>query len=391
MDFEEIDDFPEEVKAKFKSGDVEEVDEFPDTMLHVGDGPDVPMSQWAEVFGPAIDRALSKDLTAIDAVASGLAQGMTSKFDDEIIGFMRTLVEDAEDDGLDDETFEERYNIKRNEVRKYNELLAKKFPGIVGTGEVVGFGATLPKSVAAAGAKGFANMAGRGAVWGAGEAEEIEDIPREAMIGAAEGLVAQGVTRGLAKGVGKTFPKAGSALAKAGTKFDDKAEQFVKSGIPRGVDKVSKFVPESARKSIMEGTRGVTDPAVKGLVDTLAARGMAGMAKKIEDAYVKNPDEFLKRFAGRAGAAWATGGTSVTAELGARATGKGLKWGGKGMHEIGKLVDDPEYLLQKTRNSKYYKMLVTAVNQGNLNAVVHQLLQEQDFRDIVGYETGDQE
>lgn len=159
---------------------------------------------------PATDKVIDSPKPSMaGGIARSLAQGASFGFADEAEAAIRALVDN--DDGED---FSSSYRRNRDQVRQELELFREANPGIALTSEVIGgfavpgFGAakTVAKgaTLAARVARGAAVGAGTGAVFGAGTAKEVEEVPFESTKGAAFGA-----------GVGAALPLAGAAISTA--------------------------------------------------------------------------------------------------------------------------------------------------------------------------------
>lgn len=123
-----------------------------------------------------------------EAFVRGVGQGVTLGFRDEIAGALQTLLDKLR--GGDDPGYEAR----RDEARQADAAAKQAHSGYFGAGKFVGDVGTLAiPGVAEGGVLAQAGkMALLGGASGVGEAEKAEDIPAEALKGAAAGGVAGG-------------------------------------------------------------------------------------------------------------------------------------------------------------------------------------------------------
>lgn len=215
---------------------------------------------------------------------SGLSQGLTLGYGDEIIGGMRAGIGALQGEG----DFSDLYTKYRDEQRGHQDKMRDANPkstfagelvGGVGTaflpGGAVGTGAKLGKQVAAATGLGAA------AGVGYGEGESASDMAKEALVGGVLGAGSLGLTKGVgavASPVGKVANKVGGKVvdgAKAGVRKavaavggvpDEAVQKYLKN--PEKYDKVKGAAElseeiglalESLKERVVKGSESATD------------------------------------------------------------------------------------------------------------------------------------
>lgn len=108
--------------------------------------------------------------------AVGVGQGATFGFGDEIYGGAKSLVTD------------QPYTEARDDARAVIRESRDKVPGVTFAGEMIGGGAV------GGGGASFLKSVGQGALYGAGEADEMSDVPFNAAVGGGLSGVIHGVT-----------------------------------------------------------------------------------------------------------------------------------------------------------------------------------------------------
>lgn len=246
------------------------------------------------------ERVLSK----IGSLARGAVQGLTMGHGDEAVGalsFQRD--EDAPVVGLQpDQSAPDRYRTARDASRAKDDAAQQANPGLFAIGEFAGgvtSGAALPfmRGATAANAgllratlQGAKGGAAAGAVYGAGKAKTVGDIPGEAAANAAFGGIAGAAAPSVMKALTATGRGASRALpepvrAKLPTVLRDAPEPRV-APVARGLERAGVTPDElTARLSTPEATRAglmLADevPELAEAVGTLPGRG----ARQVADA-----------------------------------------------------------------------------------------------------------
>ena len=277
------------------------------------------------------DRAnrVEEQPTQLDALASGVAQGATLGFSEEIYGGLRAALDVATTDKEIDDILD-LYKIRRDEARRSNEAAKKAFPKTYGAGEIGAGVATafVPGLGALNAVKGarLATVAGKaalsGGIAGAGLSDadltegDVKGLAVDTAVGAGAGVA----TAGLMKGAGKLAQtkvgqKVGTKI-KEGTKYvgkkiyglltdltDDQIDTIIKNPqrvknalnpeqlsakAKEGVDRLQEFISQadndawstlSRDKSVLKGA--VPKKAVKNLLgDVRSTIKIKGPAQK---------------------------------------------------------------------------------------------------------------
>lgn len=352
MAFTEID--PSQIPAEFRQGSaaVTELDEN-----------DIP-----EEF------RFKPQTSKLDAFGVGLSQGLTAGYSDELIGALTTMFKD----GImpNDPKWDDAYKANRDAVRQFDDTAKSEHPILTTGSDIASSIATMPKTAGVGLLKGAAKLAGYGGVRGAGEAEEMADVPA----GIATGALAGAATGAIAPALSGAARKAGSALETAGTKAGEVVD--------KGFDYANRNIGKLGKFGVNDLVKGVADDVVDGIAGASRKVGLDSAGQKLADWYASNPT-LVQEMMGRSAAAWATGGTSLATELSARVGAGSLKVSGKGMNYLGKLVDDPTDLLDRVRGTKFYRPLMEAASTSPslFRGSVFKFLNDPDFRSRIGYDT----
>jgi len=167
-----------------------------------------------------VDKPVDKpELSGVD-YARGLAQtvskGSLSGWGDEVVGAGRAVLDYAMPGvtGEGSQSFGERYRMYRDDERKSQKQFADENKRVATATEIVGaFGSPLNKAKlltkGAAGASKAAQLIARGgaegALYGAGEADEVENIKQGALDAAQTGAVGTAVISGAGGALGKAL------------------------------------------------------------------------------------------------------------------------------------------------------------------------------------------
>ena len=155
--------------------------------LEVPDGfRDMSEGARQKIIANRIEKAKNKDLMSEGAAAArfGLGQGVALGFGDEIEGYARSLINNT--------SYKDERDKIRAEMDAYRDANAKKALGYeLGGGLLTGIGGLARAGAAATGRAALKQAtkygAGTGALAGAGAADEISDVPVNAIGGAAIG------------------------------------------------------------------------------------------------------------------------------------------------------------------------------------------------------------
>jgi len=166
-----------------------------------------------------VDKPVDKpELSGVD-YARGLNQtftkGASSGFSDEIVGAGRAAVDYLLPGGSEGgQSFGDRYRMYRDDERQSQQQFADENKGVAVAAEVAGaFGSPLNKAkLLTKGATGLskatqliARGGAEGALYGAGEAKEVEDIGKAAAVSGATGAAGQAVISGVGGAAGRAL------------------------------------------------------------------------------------------------------------------------------------------------------------------------------------------
>lgn len=180
-------------------------------------------------------------ISTMEAAGRGFRQGGSLGFADEMgAGFGAGLDVAFGDAKMAD--FGDNYRSLRDEYRDEETKAAAYHPVAYGAGNVAGMALPMALTGGTGGlVQGTAKMGAVGAGMGAGEAEEMSDIPKEALIGGA--LTAAGGAVG--HGVGTLTTKALQGMNRGGSWLAGK-----------GADKAANMVPDSALNTgVLDGIK----------------------------------------------------------------------------------------------------------------------------------------
>ncbi|MGJ0430859.1 lytic transglycosylase domain-containing protein [Methylobacter sp.] len=138
------------------------------------------------------------ETSAIEALAQGAANWGTGNFADEIVGGLNAGIGMLLNEDLRKKGWDENYKMARDAYRDRTESAWNEHPVAYGTGAVAG-GVLSPINKVAKGAGLVKQGALSGAIYGAGNAKEVEDIPKDALIGTVTGGGLGAVGNGLGK------------------------------------------------------------------------------------------------------------------------------------------------------------------------------------------------
>lgn len=237
---------------------------------------------------------------AVKEFARGAAHGATFGFSDELAGIGAALIPGGQG-----------YTEARDEARERMERQRRLDPGASLAAEVAG-GVAMPvlgtgglfrgaSPVARAAGRGAVGGAGYGALYGAGEAETMGDIPREAATDALIGGVAGGLLGPAGVLVGKGVQRAAGATRRgAGAMrrglFGSGAGRGER--IARGMQEAGELAPsvKALDESVEAGKRRVSathfQPIERRLTEGLADEGLTAILKS-EDI-VKHANRVMK-------------------------------------------------------------------------------------------------
>ena len=263
----------------------------------------------------------SKEVGAGEAALRGAEQGLTFGFGDEIAGGFEALgqavglkglgasnfseFERQEPLGLDKEALLKVYRSRRDEARQAIESAEQAQPAAFTAG-AVGGGFAVPGGAALKGAdllnklKSAAKLgAGAGAIASAGTAEELEDVPEDALTGAAAGAVLGPLAPAALKGaqrLGRVTKDSISALGeslvgdpKAAFMQGLKGTPLVGTKAQRALeDQITEFGEELAPD--VKGTTKRLSKLKSGILDRASERGQKVDIQDQVDEIQKNID-----------------------------------------------------------------------------------------------------
>lgn len=296
------------------------------------------------------------------AFVEGVASGGTLGFADELRAAGIAAAESVQGRG----NFSDTYQQMRDVYRQEQEQAREQHPVAYGAGSLVGVApialaapATLPAGM------------GIGAAYGAGEAENVQDIPMEALKGAA---ISGGVglaARGAGKVIGDVAGKVGSRIEKAGEKIAMGGAEKALARIEEGVAPLStrQTVVQTAGDILSETKQLLKQPIVQHLQQATGREALA---------------------AGLAGGLTGSGTAAAAAAAGVKVLGGVAEKRGPQLQvNIGSRIEDLGAFLKRVPN-KYHNVLKDAFSRGGhaLGSTIY-LLQQQDpeFRKMTTGET----